>query len=138
MSLGRILLLLAAAGVAAYYFWPVPAAPSAPPSPPPPAAAAPSPVAFPLKVRVKRLFEEWERFSVARSRGESESARVIMGAELLKLKESFHREGLHDTNSMRKEMVRAAAELGKAPEQAGYIIDKIFSLLEDESAAPGR
>jgi hypothetical protein len=93
-------------------------------------AQEPEPVEFAVKVRVRRMIEEWQNRSAGGARRPS---LTDIEAELNDIRRRLYDKGLHDEQSLRELMIRAAADLGHSPEQAKYLIGKVIA---EASSAP--
>ncbi len=123
-----LLLLLAAGG---YYWWsqrpaPAPAAPTASSEAPAEIQAAPEPVDFAIKMRVKRILDEWKRQSLLTAEKDRKASMVQIDSEVTDIRRRLYEQGLHDAQSLRQTMQRAAVELGYAPEQAEHLVKEVL------------
>jgi len=122
-----IVVLLGAVGYLGYEKWLTP-----PASLPPPVEVAPvdeavrPDVTFPIKMRVKAILEEWKRISVSTPEREKRAAGVKIVDELLQILEALHKQGLHDEESLREVMVKAALELRYDAQQANYLVNEVL------------
>lgn len=84
----------------------------------------PAAVDYAIKVRVKRILEEWKKQSLAEKSRQERSSMLDLKAEINEIRRRLYDQGLHDERSLRQTMVQAAAELGYAPEQAAYLVGR--------------
>jgi hypothetical protein len=121
-------LLLVLLVVGGYFLW---AHFSAPEEPLPVAAeqpvATPSPVDFAIKMRVKRILDEWKNQTLAAEVNKQRSSMLDIGVEINEIRRRLYTEGLHDARSLQNTMVRAAVELGYSREQAELLIGQVLS-----------
>lgn len=110
-----VFVLLAAAG---YFLWAHFSAPEPPVAVKLP-AATPPPVDFAIKMRVKRILEEWKKQSLA---GQGRISMLDIDEEVNEIRERLYDRGVHDARSLKETMVRAAVELGYSYDQAEYLV----------------
>lgn len=91
------------------------------------AAVQAAPVDFPTKVRVRRVLEEWKRRSLEGSSRPRGGSIVDIRSEVSEIRRRLHRDGLQDEGALEDLMVRAAVELGYAPDQAGLMVRAVLS-----------
>lgn len=123
-----VLVLAGVAGVFAYRHWTAEA--EMPPAAVEVAPEQPEPVDFAVKVRVRRMIEEWKNRSAGGARRPS---LTDIEAEINDIRRRLYDKGLHDEQSLKELMNRAAIELGHSPEQAKYLIGKVIA---EASSAP--
>lgn len=125
MKILSLLVLLGVSGYLAYQTWfsEQPAEPFVEAAVPPPAET----VDFAVKVRVRRLIEEWKAQSLAQAEGKRRPSLIVVEAEINDIRRRLYDKGLHDDKSLKELMTRAAVELGHSPDQAKYLIGKITS-----------
>lgn len=121
----RNLLLICALGAAGYlgysYCFTEP-----PPPPAPPPAPAPSkikPVDWQVKMRVRRILEEWKRITLKSSGvGSSGPTMVSIREEFSEIRKHLFPKGAYDEEALNQVMRQAARELGYSPDQAETLV----------------
>lgn len=110
----------------------------------PPADLAPSttgaaPVDFAVKSMVRRLFEEWQRRSLAGAKGEHGSARTDMAKGLMDIRRKLFSLGVYSEKAVAETMQRALEEIGVEPEECREVVEGILALAEvDQQTAASR
>lgn len=130
MVLVKLVLLLLAAGVVGYCVWSQREAPV--PTEPVVAEAgvaeqSPPAVDFPIKMRVKRILEEWKEQSLAAEVGRKRSSMLEVNAEINAIRQRLYDQGQHDDQTLRDLMVRAAVELGYEKTQAEFLVGRVLA-----------
>lgn len=111
--------------VGGYFLWTYFSAPEEPVTV---AAEQPPPaVDFPIKMRVKRILEEWKEQSLAAEVGRNRSSMVEMNAEINAIRQRLYDQGQHDDQTLRDLMVRAAVELGYEKTQAEFLVGRVLA-----------
>jgi hypothetical protein len=127
----KTLLLLLLLGIGGYYWWSQRATPAPAPAPAdapqaPAVAEAPPPVDFAIKMRVKRILDEWKKHSLAAGDKDKHTSMVEIESEINDIRRRLFEQGLHDSQSLRQTMERAALELGYAPDQAKHLTKEVL------------
>jgi len=123
----KYFLLLVVLAIGGYYLWPSSVAPEPEPAPLQVAPApAPTPVDFAVKMRVKRILEEWKRQSLAREAQRKSASMLDLDTEINEIRRRLYDKGLHDAASLKNTMVQAAIELGYAPDQAELLVSQVL------------
>jgi len=120
----RNLLLICAMGAAAYLthqYWFT--GPPPPPSATPAAPAKIKPVDFSVKMRVRRILEEWKRI-VLKSSGVAPSGETMVSIreEIGQIRNHLFSKGTYDEAALHRVMMQAARELGYPPDQAEIVV----------------
>jgi len=122
-----LVLLLAAAG---YYWWSRSVAEeeaaAAAEAAPVVAEAPVPPVEFGIKMRVKRILDEWKKQSLATGAKDKRTSMVEIEGEINVIRRRLYEQGLHDAVSLKDTMVQAAVELGYAPDQARHLVIQVL------------
>lgn len=120
----KTLVLLVVVGVCGFFAYEEWFSAPPPAESPPAEVAAPEPVEFAVKVRVRRMIEEWKNRSAGSARRPS---MTDIESEVNDIRRRLHDKGLHDEKSLKELMTRAAVELGHTPDQARILIGKILA-----------
>jgi hypothetical protein len=126
MTLPMKFLLLVSLAVGGYFLWthfskveePRPVAEQP--------AATPAPVDFAIKMRVKRILDEWKKQTLAAEVNKQRPSMLDIGVEINEIRRRLYNEGLHDARSLKSTMVRAAVDLGYSREQAELLIGQVL------------
>jgi hypothetical protein len=90
---------------------------------------APEPVDGIIRMRVRRAIEVWKQ----QSNGRQVPSMVDLREEVAAIRRRLYGNDLHDEAALKQTMVRAAVELGHAPDQAQILVGKVLA-----AAAPAR
>jgi len=88
---------------------------------------APAPVHFSVKMRVKRILDEWKNESLQAPGRPSRSSMADIPGEITEIRRRLQSEGRHDAQALRETMVQAAVELGYARDQAALLVDEVLA-----------
>jgi hypothetical protein len=84
-----------------------------------------APVHFSVKMRVKRILDEWKNESLQVPGRPRRASLVDIRGEITEIRRRLQSEGRHDEPALRDIMVRAAVELGYAPDQAALLVREV-------------
>lgn len=123
--MNRLLVLsgIVALGIGTWHYWPQEPPPAPVQGPPPPAK-----VDFPVKMRVKRLIEEWKRRETLSGDRAGYVPLVKVQDEMTWIKRHMFSKGIHDAKSLRNVILQATKELGYSDEQSEIIVQGIHSM----------
>ncbi len=85
------------------------------------------PVNFSVKMRVKRILDEWKNESLQAPGRLRRSSMVDIPGEITEIRRRLQSEGRHDAQALRDTMVQAAVELGYARDQAALLVDEVLA-----------
>jgi len=87
----------------------------------------PAPVNFSVKMRVKRILDEWKNQSLQAAGRPSRSSMADIPGEITEIRRRLQSEGRHDAQALRDTMVQAAVELGYARDQAALLVGEVLA-----------
>jgi len=104
---------------------------------------------FVVKVHIRRIFTGWQRLDLAEGEIHRKGLRSALRREVEAIKTRLYSDGLFTEGALRKQMLRAAEELGYRPEEARFVVNRSLALakadkesetpeLESAAARPGR
>jgi hypothetical protein len=93
---------------------------------------------FLVTVLVRRVFAGWQRLDFAEGEVQQKGMRNALRRDVEGIKMRLYSDGFFSETALRKQMLRAAEELGYRPEEARYVVTKVLSLVKAEKDAEGQ